>query len=180
MKRNAFARSLVFAAGAAAAWPAFALAVQPFTGGRGAIALYLVASAAAYVAVLAPTLVRGAAAAALAAGITGAYAAVARDPFAVALAAAIAIGLARSGLLHRASPARALAVEAILLGGGLALAGFLATPGILGVALAIWGFFLVQSAFPAIGGVRPSGAEAERGDAFERAHRRALALLEEA
>jgi hypothetical protein len=97
---------------------------------------------------------------------------------AAALGAAIALGLARSGLLYRSRGARGIAIEALLLGGGLVLARFLMATGVLGPALALWGFFLVQSAFFAIGGPQMREA-AVVGDRFESARRRALALLEE-
>jgi hypothetical protein len=179
MKWNSFARSLAFAALAGAAWPAFALATGPLIGTRAALSLYLVASAAIYVAGLTPRRVHGVGAAILAAMLGAVFAAVARDPGVVALGAAIAVGVCRSGLLYRARVARALVTEATLLGGGLLLARFLAAPGSLGVALALWGFFLVQSGFFLIGGVAERPGETRGLDRFETAHRRALALLEE-
>jgi hypothetical protein len=69
-------------------------------------------------------------------------------------------------------------LEATLLGGGLVLARWLATPGPLGVALALWGFFAVQAGFFAVGGVRERRAEVGGADRFEHARRRALELLE--
>lgn len=179
MKWDGFGRSLAFAAIAGAAWPAFALAAQPFLGARTALTLYLVAGAAVYAAGLATSRVRGIAGGLLAAAIAVAFASVARDPAVVALGAAVGIGVARSGLLYRTSVARAIATEAMLLGGGLVLARFLAAPSVLGVALAIWGFLLVQSAFFAIGGVSIRSAESAGPDRFERARRRALALLDD-
>ncbi|RIL01431.1 MAG: hypothetical protein DCC71_17730, partial [Proteobacteria bacterium] len=67
-----------------------------------------------------------------------------------------------------------------LLGGGLALARFVAAPGALGIALALWSFYGVQSAFFLAGGVRERAADGAGADRFERARRRALALLEDA
>jgi hypothetical protein len=179
MRRDAFARSLAFGVVAALAWPAFALAAQPFVGARTALALFVVASAAAYVATLAKRRLHGAAAALVVATIGGAFALVARDPGTVALGAAVGLGVARSGLLHRTRAARGFAIEALLLGGGLVLARLVATPSVLGVALALWSFFLVQSAYFAIGGIAAPATTPDRVDRFDAARRRALALLEE-
>lgn len=179
MKWNSFASSVVFAAIAGAAWPAFALVAGPLLGSRAAFSLYLVGLTGVYVAGIAPTLARGIASAFVAVVIAVGVAAVAGASHAAALGAAIALGVARSGLLHRrGGGTRAIAIEALLLGGGLVLARFLMAPGVLGSALALWGFFLVQSAFFAIGG-SPTREAAGVGDRFEAARRRALALLEE-
>jgi hypothetical protein len=70
-------------------------------------------------------------------------------------------------------------VEATLLGGGLVLARWLATPGPLGVVLALWGFFAVQAGFFLVGGVGERPREAGGVDRFEAARRRALALLDD-
>jgi hypothetical protein len=178
MRWDSFARSVVFAAIAGAAWPAFALVAGPLFGSRAAFSLYLVGATGVYVAGLAPTIARGIASACVAVAIAVGMAVVAGTSHAAALGAAIALGLARSGLLYRNRGARAIAIEALLLGGGLVLARFLMAPGVLGPALALWGFFLVQSAFFAIGGLR-TRESAVVGDRFESARRRALALLEE-
>jgi len=179
MRWNSFGRSLAFAALAGAAWPAFALAAAPLIGTHAALSLYLVASAAIYVAGLAPRRVHGLGAAIVAAALGAVFVAVARDPGVVALGAAIGVGVCRSGLLYRARGGRALAAEACLLGAGLLLARYLATPGVLGVALALWGFFLVQSGFFLIGGVSKRNGDVRGIDRFDSARRRALALLEE-
>lgn len=178
MRENVFGRALLFAAAVAVAWPAVALLAAPLLGARAALAAYLVIVAVLHVGLLAPDRARAAGAVLATAGIAGLAWLLARDIAGVAAGAAVAIGVARSGLLHRARSARALAIEAALLGGGLLLARWLATPGPLGVALALWGFFAVQAWFFTIGGVRERARETD-GDRFERARRRALALLEE-
>jgi hypothetical protein len=177
MRADGFGRSLAFAAIAGVAWPAFALVAGPILGMRAALALYLVMGAAVYAGGLATSRVRAIGAALVAAAIGAAFACAGLDLGAVALGAAVGLGVARSGVVHRANAARALAVEALLLGGGLALARFLASPTLLGTALAIWGFGLVQSAFFAIGGVRERSGESGGPDRFERARRRAVELL---
>ena len=146
---------------------------------RAALSIYLVASAAIYVAGLTPRRVHGVGAAIVVALLGALFAAVTREPEVVALGTAIGVGVCRSGLLYRARTGRALATEIGLLGGGLLLARFLAAPGVLGVALALWGFFLVQSGFFLIGGVAERRGDTRGIDRFETAHRRALALLEE-
>ena len=179
MKRNRFGRSVLLAAIIGAAWPAFALVAAPLLGARAALSLYVVGATAVYVAAIAPSIARGVATALVAVAIALGFAVVAGTPGAVVLGAALALGCARSGLLHRGRAARVLAVEALLLGGGLLLARFLFAPGALGTALALWGFFLVQSAFFAIGGLRVRDSDGVAPDRFECARRRALALLEE-
>jgi len=179
MRWNDFGRSLGFAAAVALAWPAVALLGAPLLGARDALALYLVAIATFYTWGIAPDRVRGAGAALATAGLGALALVLARDIWEVAAGAALALGVARSGLLYRARAARALVVEGALLGGGLLLARWLATPGPLGVALALWGFFGVQSGFFAIGGVRLRPPDTGGADRFEHARRRALELLEE-
>ena len=178
MRWNDFGRSLVFAAALAAAWPAVALVAGPLLGVSTTLSLYLVAAAALCVWGIAPDRARGAGGG-LATATLGALGLVlARDVWEVAAVAAVALGIARSGLLYRTRAARGLLLEATLLGGGLVLARWLATPGPLGVALALWGFFAVQSGFFAVGGVRERRAEVGGADRFEHARRRALELLE--
>jgi hypothetical protein len=177
MKRNDFARGVLFAAAVAVAWPAIALLAGPLLGARTALALYLVGAAALHVWLVAPDRVRGAAAGLTTAGLGALALLLARDVGEVAAGAAVALGVVRSGLLYRSRPARALAIETALLGGGLLLARWLATPGPLGVTLALWGFFAVQAGFFAIGGVAVRPPE-PGGDRFERARRQALALLD--
>ena len=179
MRWSGFGRSVAFAALAGAAWPAFALATAPLVGARVALALYLVAATGAYVAGIAATAASGVAAALLAVALATTFAGVAGTARGAALGAALALGLVRSGVLHRTHPAWAFAIEAALLGGGLAVAKLLFAPGALGPALALWGFFLVQSVFFAIGGARLRGADRAPCDRFESARRRTLALLDE-
>jgi hypothetical protein len=177
MKANGFARTLVFGALAGIGWPAFALVATPIAGGGGAISLYVTACAALYAASLAKRRLHGIAAMLVVVTVAMAVTFVTGTPGGVALGAAIGIGVARSALLQHRRTGRAIAVEIALVGGGLALARFVAAPGALGTALALWSFFLVQSAWFLIGGAaeRTSGAVADR---FEEARRRALALLE--
>jgi hypothetical protein len=174
---NGFGRAVVFAAGAAAAVFAAEVLLAPVLGARATLRGFALASAAVYLAGLGPSWRRGSAAA-VAAAVTGVG--VLTLPLSVshtAVAAAGVIALGRSGILYRSRPLRALALEALLATGGLALASTLAGGGAASLALAVWGFFLVQSVFFLIGGIeaRPDPGPA---DPFERARAELLALLD--
>jgi hypothetical protein len=100
-------------------------------------------------------------------------------PFDVVLLGAVttAIGLARSGFASNPKPFRALCLELGI--GGLAwlmIAVFHAT-GLLQLPLAVWAFFLGQSGFFLVGGIREE-LPVCNADRFGEAHRRALRLLE--
>ena len=111
-------------------------------------------------------------------GIVGCVLAlVARGTPELCLALAVALGVVRSGLVHRTAPARAVALEAGLLLGGLLFARFLAA-GLLATALGVWGFLLVQSCFFLVGGIGASAADRRRPDPFEEAYARATEVLE--
>jgi len=183
MGRRSFARGLVFAAAAAAGACVAAPLLGPWLGGGRALVLYAVAVAALQPPVLAGRCGAPARAAALlTAGAGLAVAAAGGGAAALAVATAAALGAGRSGLLFRLPRGRALATEAALAAGSLALAALLAgsAPGPLGPALPIWGFLLVQSGYALVPGVEPRVAPrpAARGDAFERAARRLERLLE--
>jgi hypothetical protein len=176
MRWNGFGRSVAFAAVAGAGLPVAQALLAPALGVAGALRLTLVAVAVIYVAGLAPR-----ARASGAAGLAGAAAGVVLlalplGVHATAAGAAAWVALGRSGLLYRARPLRALATEALLLAGGLGLARFLAQGGVLGLALGLWGFLLVQSVFFLIGGVAPRGPRGPE-DPFERSRAELLALL---
>jgi len=178
MRWHGFARTLAFAAAAAAGWPAFLLLAGPTLGARTALSIYLVGVTALYLAGLAPRRAQGICAGAAAAALGVAFLVFAPSPAFVALGAALGLGIGRSGLLYQSRPARALASEAALLGGGLLLARFLGGGrGALDVALAIWGFGLVQSLFFLLGGVCRRRDEAGSIDPFEVARRRLEELL---
>ena len=178
MSRSPFARALVFALGAAAALLVGAPLLAPAFGERAAVRFLLVAAVVAHAALFASSRSRGARAAALAAGLGALLLALPLGVRATALASAALLGVCRSGILFRARPARAALLEGLLLGGGLAIAAFLAGPWLPRLALAAWGFWLVQSAFFAVGGIGPRPEEASNSDPFERARAQVLALLD--
>ncbi len=179
MRWNDFGRSLVFAGVVAAAWPSFALVAAPLLGAHTALSLYLVAAATLCAWGIAPDRARGAGAVLAAAALGGLVLVLARDVWEVAAGSALALAVTRSALLYRSRAARAVLLEMMLIGGGLGLARWLATPGPAGVALALWGFFAVQAGFFAVAGIRVRQAEPGRADGFEHARARALALLDE-
>jgi hypothetical protein len=175
---NTFGRSAVFAAVAGCGVMPWLLAVAPLLGVRRALAFYLVAATAAYVTAIAPALRRGLGAGVLV-GILGAGVAVAAHSLAeLTLGLAMLLALARTGVLYRARPGRALALEVALVTGGLLCARSLAGSSLLSVMLALWGFLLVQSVFFLVGGVRTREAGVARKDPFDAAYERATALLE--
>jgi hypothetical protein len=173
---NGFARAIGFALAAAATLFAAQVLVAPLLGAHATLRVFAVGSVAVYLAGLGPSWRRGAAAA-LAAAVAGAV--VLLLPVSVvptAIAAAGILAACRSGFLYRSRPLRAVALEACLAAGGLALAGWLASGGVVSLALAAWGFFLVQSVFFLVGGIeaRPDPGP---GDPFERARAELEALL---
>ena len=105
--------------------------------------------------------------------------AVARDLAEVAVGVALLVAGFRCLSLHQAAGARTLAVEAVLGLGGLAFAGLLAGPGPVGIALGIWGYFLVQAVFFLVGGLRVRALHRSEEDPYEKARSQLLALLEE-
>lgn len=179
-------RSLVFAAAAGLAAPLFVALTRPVVGGANALSLYAIAVAAVYVFGLAtrPGLGLGAASGlvlpTLALWLFGA------SPGEVAFLSAGLIGVMRSAWLRRdrrpeAGFARAFAIEAVLVGLGLGLGAWTGQGAFFPVAMGVWSFFLVQSAFFLVGG--PAALEARMAaprdvDPFEAAVRRAWSLLE--
>jgi hypothetical protein len=179
MRWDSFARSAVFAALAAALWPAWAIAAAPLIGWRVALAAYLGATMTLYLAGLRGNTGRPHRAPIVLAAL-GAVALAACAPTVAALAVGLAalLGCIRSALLYRARPAHAVAIELVLLCGGLIFAGWLASPSMLSIALALWAFFLVQSLFFLIAAAKRRAPDSVQMDPFDEAHRRAIALLE--
>jgi len=178
LRFDSFGGTVLFGALAAIAWPAWALGLAALGFGTG-LTGYLVAVSAVYAAGLAATPARAMGAALWALGFGAVVVLLARDPADVAIGAALAIGICRSGLLHTRRPARALVLETVLLGAGLAAARLLAAPGLVGVSLALWGFFLVQSLGFLVAGRVPQTDAPGGVDPFEYARGRALEILDE-
>lgn len=176
---NGFVPSAIFAAVAASAVVPWLVLAAPLLGGRRAVAVSLVLVTATYLAGIAPSR-RRAAGAAVAALLAGAVLLVVTwHPLELAVGLGVALATLRSGVLFQAPPARAVVLEAALVGGGLCFARFLGGPGPLGVAFAVWGFFLVQSLWFLVGGVAERAAPARGTDPFDDAWARALAILDD-
>jgi len=171
LRWNGFGRSLLFAAAAAAGLPVAVTFAAPWLGSASVLKLYLLAVAGCYAVGLGdrPGPRRRAAIAATAGGAV--VAALPLDLAGTALCAAALVAVCRSGLHHRQLPLRAFAIELGLGAAGLAAAAFLASGGLRAMALAVWGYFLVQSAYFLIGGRSPR-AGGEPVDPFERARAR--------
>jgi hypothetical protein len=179
MRWNSFARSLVFAAVAAAGYAPFSMLVSSRLDAGTALATYAVAAVAVYLVGLASTLRRGVGAALLAALLGAGVLAVTDSTREGVIGAALVLSLCRSGVLYRAPFARALLLEALLLVGGLGLARHLVGPSTLSLVLAVWGFFLVQGVFFLVAGVSEKRSAPEVLDPFEAARAQVLAILEE-
>ncbi len=96
------------------------------------------------------------------------------------LGLALLLACLRSGLGPSMRPARAVVVEVGLLGGGLAMAVWLAGAGWFGQALGLWGYALVQSLYFLVPGrASPRFEQSSDGDPFDRARDRLINLLDE-
>jgi hypothetical protein len=179
MRWNDFGRSLVFGAAAAAGFVPFAILAAPSLGRGGALVAYAVLCAAVYLAGIGAGRRQGVTAGLLVAGGGAAAALLAPDPHDALLTTAMLFGLCRSGLLYRSRFARALLLEAVLVGAGIGVAGQLLAGSTFSAVLAIWAFFLVQSVFFLVGGVEPRREERGELDPFEAARARVVELLEQ-
>jgi hypothetical protein len=177
--RSTFAKSLWFAAFAAATLPLWLLLARPLLGSGRAIGAYFVATAAAYLGSIAPTRGRALVAAVLA-GAAGALASLVTHAVGeLVVVLVVLVAVARSGFLYRCAPSRGVVVEAIVAGGGLLFARFLCGPSMAALVLSLWGFFLAQSLYFLLGGTTAT-AVSRHPDPFEDAYGRALALLDRA
>lgn len=96
----------------------------------------------------------------------------------VGVALAASLGVARSAAALRARPARAALVEGALGLAALALAAWLYAPSAAGIALAVWGFLLVQSAAWLVPGAVARDGHETSSDPFEDVERRVRGLLD--
>lgn len=178
MRGNSFLGALALGIVAALGSIPWTMVWGMFFGHFWAAAGYCLAAAVVYVVAIAPSWSRGFRIGALAGLLAVAFGVLAPWPAEAVAGAVLILAVARSGFLYRSKPARALAIEGLLAFGGLLFAYALAGPAPLGTALAIWGFFLVQSLFFVLGGVRARREEEPGVDPFEQARKRALALME--
>jgi hypothetical protein len=172
-----FSRSLVFAALAGTGVPLFVGGLGPLLGHAFAMQVYVVGTAVAYAAAMAPNLRRATFAAAVTSAAGSLLLLLPLGLPGLALGSALVVAVCRSGLLHRAGGLRGIVLEAVLQGAGLLLASFLADRGVISLAIATWGYFLVQSLFFLVGGIELRRPE-PKGDPFDEARMRLLALLD--
>jgi hypothetical protein len=178
MRIDSFGRSAAFAAAIALGWIAWFVIAAPVIGVGAARSLYLVAATALYTGALAASPPRRASTTVVVGALGLVLAAVAAGGPELALGLAILLGTARGAFLHRTTPARAVAIEAVLVIGGLAFARFLATGAAQPTALALWGFLLVQSCFFLVGGIAVRRGDGRHPDPFEEAVARATEVIE--
>lgn len=178
VSRPVFSRGLLFAALAAAGALPWLLVTRALLGGYAALALYLVGTVAAYLGTVAAERPRALAASILALVVGMGIACLAGSARELVLGLAIVVAVGRSIVVGRASGGRAVATEVLLVGGGLLFVRFLAGRSPLALLLAIWGFFLVQSFHPLLGGARARQASEHEPDRFQVAYGRAIALLD--
>ncbi len=178
MRWNEFGGSLRFAALAALGFPLARLLLDPILGPLLATKFILVATGALYPICIAPTLRRGFAGGALVAFLGSSLLLGGSRTSELALGLAVGIALARSVLLYRARMVRGVALELALTLGGLLLARWFASPGLLGGSLALWGYFLAQSVYFPLSGALPRRRE-HAGDVFDQARARLKTLLRE-
>ncbi len=175
MRWDSFRGTLAFGAFVASALPAIWLGVGPLLGHADAVGGYLIGVTIVYVALIGgrrPGRWRATAGAAAAGVVLFTFV----PSFASrALGAALLLAGSRAWMFG-AAPLRALAIEAFLTGTGLLLAGTLFAAGPLSLAVALWAYLLVQSAFFLIA---KRARALDDGDGFEQARQRLLRLLEE-
>ena len=178
MNVRSFSGTLFFGIAAGVGFPGFSLLTAPVLGGAGAFQVWVALGAIAYAALLGigwRERIIGAftasafvvPAALLADGIVGLIA-----------GAALAVAVARSYLLGTDRIARTIAIETVLAVFGFAFVRSLGGAGLFPIALAIWGWFLVQSLYFLIGGGLPRPTASGDVDAFDLAHERANAIME--
>jgi hypothetical protein len=178
MRWNTFSRSVLFAALAAGSVLPWLLLARPAFGAERALVLYLVGVVAAYLGGLAPKRGRRVAVFVAAACVALGVAVVARTATELVLGLGAVLALGRSAFLYQAPATRAVLTEAVLVGGGLLFVRFLIGHSLLALVLALWGFFLVQSLYFLLGGVRGRAGSGRHPDPFQDACGRALALLD--
>ncbi len=179
MSRKNFVRSLAFGAVVALASFPWLLMVRPVLGTQDALRLFFVVLVPIYLVSLTPSWSKGIRLGALS-GVLGVVVwLVAPGPISAAVGAAVLLGTMRSGFMYRSRPGRALAIEVVLLGGGLLLARALTGGGSSSMAFAVWGFFLFQSVYFLIGGTGERADDPQTVDPFERACRDVTQILED-
>lgn len=175
--RPTFARGLSFAALAGLGAPLFLLLTAPRFGYGPASATYALALLVVYPPFVASSLRRGALGAALAVLLVAPVAVLRPDALVALAVTPFVLGVVRGAVLFPRPFARALAYEMGLAAASGLVAALFYEPGLVGVSLSAWGFWLVQAGYALVPGRPPRFAEAGV-DPFEQAHAAALAVLE--
>lgn len=170
-------RTLAFGIVAALAVIPWQLALGGLSGAGDTFAAYALLCACAFPLAVAPSLRAIFLGGVFSVVLCGAVFALAPEPTTAVLGAALAAALVRA-LYYRAQLARAVALELILLVLSLGAARLFGGPSPFGLALGLWAYALVQSAYFLL--LRPEQREraASPTDAFDAAHARAMSLLE--
>ena len=168
-------RSAAFGVLAALGVIAWQVAFMAFFGAEATFQVYAVLCACAFPLAIAPSLRAAVGSLAITVPLGFCVLLLAPDAVSTVLAAAFTIGVARV-VMFRAVTGRSLLLELVLLVASLAVASALGGGRPLSLALGVWSFFLVQSAYFLC---QRSAQRAETAaDAFDVAHRRAISLLE--
>ena len=178
MRARKFSSSLIFAAIAGLVAVPYLLVALPAFGLIRTLSIGSIVGVAAYIVALSPSLVRGLRYGALTLAVGVGLFALAPGVV-VLFGSATLLGIVRSGLLYRAKIGRALAIEGMLFLLATSVAQLLAGSAVQSYGLAVWGFFLVQSAFFLFEGARSRAESGSAEDPFERARREATRLMEE-
>jgi hypothetical protein len=179
MNTRSMLGTIVFGALLAIAYPAFSAALAPWFGRAAALSIYLTTGAGLYAFSLGSGLRERLRAGTLCALLLIPLLLLAPGPVTVAMGAGLVLAVVRSHLLRPGGPGRTLAIEATLGLTALAFVRAIAGPSPLEVSLALWGYFLIQSVYFAIGGVTARSPRPGAIDPFDLARERAEALLRE-
>ena len=171
-------RTLAFGAAAALGAVAWQFTCAIFLRPDTSLAAYALLCCCAFPVALAPSLRAAALAAALCVPLAACAAVVAPEANTALVSAALIAALGRA-TAYWAKPARTLALEVVLLGLGLVAARVCGGTSPFGSALGVWSFCLVQSLYFLWLTPKPRESPAAPEDAFDLAHRRALAVLEQ-
>jgi hypothetical protein len=176
MKPPSLGRRLLFALLAGLGTLPWQLLFAPGVGYGCSFGSYMLMLAIAAPLFQAPSLRRGCAAAGLTALVLVPIALATPTPLGALFAGLCMLGVGRSALCYRRPLARALGVELGLALGATFIAALLYDARLFGSALAVWAFWLVQSAFALLPG-RTESVDATSGDAFDDARDAAERLL---
>ncbi|MGI9430930.1 MAG: hypothetical protein ACR2PQ_01880 [Myxococcota bacterium] len=178
MNVRSFGGTLLFGIAAGVGFPGFSLLTAPLLGAAGAFQAWVALGAIAYAALLGIGWRERIVGAFTATAFVVPAALLAEGIVGLVAGAALAVAVARSYLLGTDRIARTVVIEAALAAFGFAFVRSLGGAGLFPIALAIWGWFLVQSLYFLIGGGLPQPARSGDVDAFDLAHERANAIME--